>query len=58
MRPNGNKDVDAVIKSHVVSQLKDKYDVLFAIDDKDENCIVYQHYGIPTLKVISSGETY
>lgn len=51
MRPKGSLDTDAVVKDKLLRQIKDDYNILFAIDDKEENCIIYKNYGITTLKV-------
>lgn len=51
MRQNGDKRDDAEIKSEYLQDILTKYEVLFAIDDKDKNCEVFKLNGIPTLKV-------
>ena len=53
MRPNGNIESDAKVKSYILKDLVNDYNILFALDDKEANCQMYRSFGITTLKVDS-----
>ncbi len=53
MRPNGCLDEDCDVKTKILNEIKDEYDFIFALDDREANCNVYQSFGITTLQVTS-----
>ena len=53
MRPTGCLDEDAKVKRDIMNTIKDDYNWLFALDDRESNCSVFNDYGITTLKVTS-----
>ena len=58
MRPDDNHDPDYICKSELFSlHIKDKYDVLFAVDDNNDNTRMFNRYGILTL-LVSKGANY
>jgi hypothetical protein len=54
MRPNGCLDEDVIIKSNIMKELIGQYEFIFALDDREANCKVYQAFGITTLQVTSA----
>ena len=44
------KNVQSQQKEKYIEKILDAYDVIFAIDDHEENCEMYHKYGISTLK--------
>ena len=53
MRPNNNYDNDSDVKKEILNNIVDDYEILFALDDREDNCQVFRSFGITTLKVDS-----
>ena len=51
MRKEDDNRKDVEVKEEILEELLTKYEVIFAIDDREDNCNLYKSYGIPTLKV-------
>ena len=51
MRDENDFSSDSEMKENRLKELVNDYDFVFAIDDKDANCVVFHKYGIPTLQV-------
>ncbi len=50
MRPHGNDDSSAVVKEvHLIELLKN-YEINLAIDDEQQNCEMFEKYGIPAIR--------
>ena len=53
MRPTCSLDADWEVKEQILKDIAEDYDILFAIDDREDNCEVYRKFGITTLKATS-----
>lgn len=53
MRPNNNFDNDYEVKKRILEAIMNYYDVIFALDDREDNCQMFRSFGITTLKVDS-----
>ena len=51
MRSNNDLREDEEVKFDILSDVMCRYEILFAIDDKESNCEMFKSNGIPTLKV-------
>lgn len=51
MRKNGDLRPDFEVKRDYTIELKEKYNILFAIDDNVNNCIMFRNNGITSLLV-------
>ncbi len=51
MRKSKDKRADYIIKEEYMQILKNRYNILFCIDDNMRNCIMFRNY-IPSLLVI------
>lgn len=52
MRPHGVVDTDTSIKHKILNELMTKYEFIFAIDDRKDNCEMYRMLGIQPLHVL------
>jgi len=53
MRDYGNREDSDVVKEQIyLKEIKDNYNVKFAIDDDPKNCEMFNRHGIPTLQKI------
>lgn len=52
MRETGCLEPDHDVKRKIIKELMEDYDIMFAIDDRINNCKVYQECGIVPLHVI------
>ena len=52
MRETGCLEPDHDVKRKIIKELMEDYDIMFAIDDRINNCKVYQECGIIPLHVI------
>lgn len=53
MRPNNCFDADSEVKRSIMKNIYEDYDWLFALDDREDNCAMFNEFGITTLKVSS-----
>jgi hypothetical protein len=50
MRKTGDKRKDAIVKQEIYdTKIKDKYEILYAIDDREDIAEVWNRNGIPVL---------
>jgi hypothetical protein len=50
-KPSSEKQSDADYKLATITKLKEKYEILFAIDDNELICAAYKANGIFTLEI-------
>ena len=51
MRDDGDTRPDDEVKKDLLDSVIDKYDFLFCLDDREQNCKLFASYNIPTLMV-------
>lgn len=49
MRPVGDRRSDDIIKKELFEKFKDSFNILCALDDRHDNCRLWQSLGIPAL---------
>lgn len=49
MRPYGNLDEPRVLKEKILLEIKERFEVILAIDDNPGTCLMYEDYGIPVI---------
>lgn len=52
MRSQYDERTDVEVKKDILEELTKRYDIIFAIDDKEDNCLLFKSYGIAALKVV------
>lgn len=57
MRGRGDLRPDPDVKREYIIELKEKYNILFCIDDNTDNCKMYNELGLTALEVKKSKES-